>query len=419
MIKHNRSFLFLLALLFTFLLILVTTSGFGQDKQVKDSTSNQLDLMDVLKKWFGKKPAKNETTNANEEKLLKLSFLPGVSYSTNTGFLVGFNLGMAKTFGNPKNTSPSAATLSSNYTSKKQFNVKLKSDIYSSGNGWYLEGDWRYSITYQPTFGLGTGTTDVNEQNLNYDQLRFYQKVSKKLFGNIYAGAGFYFDRYYSIQTKNLDDAVINPNFHNDYNKKYNFDTTNYNNSGIGLLLEFDSRDNTINPYSGYYGAFKYVFNGKALGGESYWQNAYFEFRTYQSYGKVNKHVFAFWLFGNFTANGNAPYLSLPALGWDKYEKSGRGYIVGRYRGKGLMYGEFEYRFPITSNGLVGGVAFINGTAASDPDSGTDLFKYVRPGYGGGLRIKFNKESRTNIAIDFGRGADGSSSFSLNLGEVF
>jgi len=419
MIRLQRTFPLLLAVMFTFLLTLNTTSGFCQDRQGKDSASNQLDLMDVLRNWFGKKSAKTEKDLTEESKSLKLSFLPGVSYSTNTGFLIGFNLGMAKTFGDPKKTSPSAATLSSNYTSKSQFNIKMKSDIYSSGNGWYLEGDWRFSITYQPTFGLGTGTTDVNEPNLNYDQLRFYQKVSKKLFGNIYGGVGFYFDRFYNIQTKNLDDAVISPNFHNDYNRKYNFDTTNYNNGGIGLLMEFDSRDNTINPYKGYYGVFKYVFNGKYVAGESYWQNAYFEFRNYQSFGKINKHVFAFWLFGNFTVNGNAPYLSLPALGWDKYEKSGRGYIVGRYRGKGLMYGEFEYRFPITSNGLLGAVAFINGTAASDPDSGTDLFKYVRPGYGGGLRIKFNKDSRTNIAIDFGRGADGSSSFSLNLGEVF
>ena len=146
------------------------------------------------------------------------------------------------------------------------------------------------------------------------------------------------------------------------YNKKYNFDTTNYNNAGIGLLLEFDSRDNTINAYNGYYGVFKYIVNGKSLGGESYWQNAYFEFRTYQSYGKVNKHVFAFWLYGNFAVAGKAPYLSLPATGWDKYEKSGRGYSAGRFRGNGLMYGEFEYRIPLSNNGLFGAVVFINGT---------------------------------------------------------
>lgn len=75
-----------------------------------------------------------------------------------------------------------------------------------------------------------------------------------------------------------------------------------------------------------------------------------------------------------------------------------------------------EFRYQRT---VFGPVAFINGTTASDPDNGTGLFKYVRPGYGGGLRIKFNKNSRTNIAIDIGKGADGSSSFTLNLGEVF
>ncbi|MBK6506602.1 MAG: hypothetical protein IPG02_13275 [Ignavibacteria bacterium] len=392
---------------------------YSQDKKNKEEATTQTDLIDIIRDLLGKKPLKTDTTNNKDDESLKLSFLPGVAYSSNTGFLIGFNLGMAKYFGSSANTSPSAATLSSNYTSKNQFNVKMKSDIYTSKNNWYLEGDWRLSLTSQPTYGLGSGTPGSNEQILFYDQLRFYQKFSKKLFGNIYAGAGFYFDRFYNVKTKNLDDAEISPNFHNEYNKKYNFDTTNYNNAGIGLLLEFDSRDNTINAYNGYYGVFKYIVNGKSLGGESYWQNAYFEFRTYQSYGKVNKHVFAFWLYGNFAVAGKAPYLSLPATGWDKYEKSGRGYSAGRFRGNGLMYGEFEYRIPLSNNGLFGAVVFINGTTTSDPDNGTALFKYVTPGYGGGLRIKFNKNSRTNVAIDYGRGSDGASSFSFNLGENF
>jgi len=43
----------------------------------------------------------------------------------------------------------------------------------------------------------------------------------------------------------------------------------------------------------------------------------------------------------------------------------------------------------------------------------------ISPGYGAGLRIKLNKFSRTNVAIDYGFGAGGSRGFFVNLGEVF
>ena len=36
--------------------------------------------------------------------------------------------------------------------------------------------------------------------------------------------------------------------------------------------------------------------------------------------------------------------MDLPALGEDQYNKSGRGYTVGRFRGPKLVYGEAEFR---------------------------------------------------------------------------
>ena len=39
--------------------------------------------------------------------------------------------------------------------------------------------------------------------------------------------------------------------------------------------------------------------------------------------------------------------------------------------------------------------------------------------YGFGIRIKVNKVSNTNIAIDYGFGLDGSHGFFVNLGELF
>jgi len=115
--------------------------------------------------------------------------------------------------------------------------------------------------------------------------------------------------------------------------------------------------------------------------------------------------------------NGTPPYLDLPSIGWDNYSNTGRGYVPGRFTGNNLMYLESEYRFGITRNGLLGGVAF--GNVESILPNLNSTIQKVMPGYGIGLRIKMNKYSNTNIAIDYGFGIGGSHGLFFNLGEVF
>ncbi|HET6722808.1 MAG TPA: hypothetical protein VFH07_08670, partial [Chitinophagaceae bacterium] len=79
---------------------------------------------------------------------------------------------------------------------------------------------------------------------------------------------------------------------------------------------------------------------------------------------------------------------------------------------------EAEWRFPITKNKLVSGVAFMNLQTASD-DLEKKIFQYWEPGGGGGLRILFNKQSRSTICMDYARGKYGSSGFFFGLNEVF
>ena len=82
-----------------------------------------------------------------------------------------------------------------------------------------------------------------------------------------------------------------------------------------------------------------------------------------------------------------------------------------------MLYLEAEYRFAISGNDLLGGVLFAN--AQTFTEQSNNQFQVVMPGYGAGLRIKLNKFSRTNIALDYGIGSNGSGGFFVNLGEVF
>jgi hypothetical protein len=59
----------------------------------------------------------------------------------------------------------------------------------------------------------------------------------------------------------------------------------------------------------------------------------------------------------------------------------------------------------------------VNLTTTSDPETGA--LQNPDPGIGAGLRLKLNKHSDTNIAIDFGLGAEGSAGVFFGTGEAF
>jgi hypothetical protein len=83
------------------------------------------------------------------------------------------------------------------------------------------------------------------------------------------------------------------------------------------------------------------------------------------------------------------------------------------------VYGETEYRFPISPcGGIMGGVVFVNATTADRPDNKVKLFDYIAPGYGFGLRFMVDKHSRTNLQVDFGFGKK-STGFYLGATETF
>lgn len=82
-----------------------------------------------------------------------------------------------------------------------------------------------------------------------------------------------------------------------------------------------------------------------------------------------------------------------------------------------MVYGEAEYRYHITNNGLIGGVVFVNAETFSAAP-GTRL-QSIEPAFGPGLRVKLNKVSRTNISVDYGFGTRGSRGLFVNVGELF
>jgi hypothetical protein len=80
-----------------------------------------------------------------------------------------------------------------------------------------------------------------------------------------------------------------------------------------------------------------------------------------------------------------------------------------------MIYAEGEYRYRISRNGLLGGVAFFNWQKYYGNEKPYESF--LR-GFGAGLRIRINKKSDANICLDYAFG-NNSQGFFLNLGELF
>jgi hypothetical protein len=142
----------------------------------------------------------------------------------------------------------------------------------------------------------------------------------------------------------------------------------------------------------------------------------YVDLKNYINFNSHRKSQLAFWTYYWTVLSGAVPYLDLPTIGWDPISRSGRGIYQSRYKGKGLLYLEAEYRFDITRNGLLGGVVFSNVNSVAEQFE--YVFKYANPGAGCGLRFKVNKITGMNFVLDVGISKDYWTVY-INLSEAF
>ena len=400
-----------------------------KDCEIKDVNDVMHELFDGKKKNKKEDPKKEEKkkekAEKKKEKKVSLLVLPTISYNPSNGFLYGAT-GTGSFFMGPKKTTQmSFANARVVYTTHNQLMTYIKSNIYTTNDNYFLEGDWRFYLYKLPTYGIGTNAPDTTftpnfdfigvdhaggggGYPMKYNYAIFHQIVNKKIINDLYAGLGYHLDTYWKIEDEllNLDTMPLQATPHWAYSKLHGFDSSAYTTSGISVNFMFDSRDNPMNAYKGYYFKLNYRMNPTWLGSSRNSTELFFEFKTYVGLSKrIPRHLIAFWVWGNFMTTGRLPYYSLMALGDDQKATSGRGYIAGRFRGENILYGEVEYRFPILRCAqTLGGVIFVNATTASNDFKGEKLFDYVRPAAGIGLRILMNKNVRLNLTIDYAIG---------------
>jgi len=415
------------------LLLALVFATFISKGQGRDTTEClQTDLPTVVSSWLNKEP---KTKNAGASSLL---LLPIIGSNPATGFMVG--LGGQYAFQLPQSTRYSVLSGSIQYTTKRQFMVMLKNMVYTRSDKFFLMGDWRFLIFSQSTYGLGTNAPeggvlqyqynlagmevgkDSLAQPMTFNFTRIHQSLGYKIRNNVYLGVGYRYDGYFKIVDEKLrlepNDTLITS--HYAYNTKYGFDKEFYFNSAVVANLVIDTRDNMINAYRGVFFNAAWFGASRVVGNRTTTNIFDVEWRSFHGVSKRNPaHLVAFWLLGSFAAVGDLPFMILPATAYDLRGRSGRGYTQGRFRGESYMYGEAEYRFPLTGcGGLLSGVLFANATSASNQSRDLTLMQSIKPGYGFGFRIMVDKQSRTNLSVDFGFG-ENSFGFYLAASETF
>jgi hypothetical protein len=386
-----------------------STSDMTPQNQTVQDTARQMDLLDVFKKWF-KLPEKTKNPPPQNKIYFTLNPLANAPTSSGNAFVTSTTANMY--LGPEETTNLSTANFAPYFNFNKRFGLPLRSMIWLKDNAWVIQGDIRFLVYPQYTWGLGTSHSNDEKEWVNYKYIRFYQAALKRVSTHLFVGLGYDMDYHFNIG----GDTGVNLQTFTGY--QYGL-SGNSLSSGITFNFLYDTRNRNVFPFPGSFLYVVYRVNPGFLGNTNSWQSIFVDMRKYLPLNKPTKlnqqNILTFWSFLWWNFNNTTPYLDLPSTGWDEYNRSARGFDQNRYRGKSLYYFETEYRRDITNNGLFGFVLFSNINTVSG--SGT-MFQSWHPAGGLGLRVKFSKASNTNFAIDYAF-SKGYQTILFNFSETF
>ncbi|MCY4780180.1 BamA/TamA family outer membrane protein [Sphingobacterium sp. UT-1RO-CII-1] len=358
-----------------------------------------------------------------------ISILPNPNYNPSIGLQIGAKVVGGMYLGDKDNTSMSIFASAISYTTRGIIFGYIMHDTYTSKNKWNVKGGVMLAKMVGLDYGIGMGNK-INPQNeddqiLNNPERNRYvnhfityglnERVYKKLAPGTFVGAGVFFEIKRKVKT--LGDYEKTPL--QLYSERYGYDPQNYNNNGLMFNIQYMTRDNPNSAYKGIYTDVVLRMGQKWMVGAQNYYQLITDFRKYfqLSQNRPN-HVLALWYWGSYRLGGNMAYLDMPGTGKDTFARLGRGYTNGYFKGSSFAYTEAEYRFPILRNQFLSGVVFANIQTGNDR-IGTKLFEQFQPAGGAGLRLLFNKATRTNLCIDYAVGKFGQKGLFLGLNEAF
>ncbi len=286
------------------------------------------------------------------------------------------------------------------------FGISINGSFYFQANQYVfwpndiLRTVGEFNLRQMPDNYFGIGYEDGNTVERSDSTTSYYknywsfnQKILFKVVGHLYAGGVVHLHktRASGLNAIMLKDPDI---------LQYG---TNIYNVGLGLCVEYDSRDFPQNAYRGGYASASIVSYGKWLGSDVNYYLADIDVRRYFPLGRVGKTI-AFQAKADCVFGDDAiPWSSMPVIGGNV---GLRGYTLGRFRDKSLIQTIIEYRsmfkkrVAASSDLQLSRWGYVLWLGAGSVAGSPSAFKHWLPN--GGLGLRFEVSRRMNLRFDFG-----------------
>jgi outer membrane protein assembly factor BamA len=346
-----------------------------------------------------------DTSEGSEEeakpgKGSSFGIIPIFGYAPETKF-VGGAAGIY-TFRPSEESRPSSALLSASFTQKKQYSLSLAPELYFRDGKYRIQSEGMGLLKSPELFyGIGNDTSDDAEESFTHQTVYFKVNFQRRVIEAMNVGVQYDFERTKMLEVEKgslLEGGKI-------------AGSDGGKNSGVGILLNWDSRDNVFSATKGGFHQISYVIYRDFLG--SKYEFSQYELNLRQYIPLRSSHTLAFQgIFNSVT--GDPPFHKLSLLGG---EGMMRGHYLGRYRDRNMIAFQVEYRvLPVWWRfGLVG---FLGVGDVSDDVKNFKL-EDLKYSAGFGIRFQIMPEEGINLRIDqaFGEGAGGFRY--INIGEAF
>ncbi len=292
----------------------------------------------------------------------------------------------------------SSIPFSIGYSVNQSLLINFRPYIYFNKDKYRLYGniwvknmpDNYFGVGYEENSNLELGSNTTSYKR-NWWQLdfRFIRKVRENFFAGIV------------LDLNRTDASDLNPVMMEDPN--INADGQDIRNSGLGINLEYDSRDVAVNAYNGLLLNVSATFYGEYLGTDYNYGIYIIDYRHYKTIKREG--IVLAWQAKTRLGAGDVPWPEMSQLG-TPFDL--RGYRWGHYRDKNLVLGIVEYRHkflrknPDKNGSMLSKHGFVAWVATGSIAPTIGEFEHWLPNFGGGYR--FEVQPRMNVRVDFGIG---------------